>query len=108
MSTLAIITRGSRKPDALLSHSSGFSPEAQNLRDVQRSLEDLEKRYAGTAESKSYLSVHERQSRTSVVRTSLRENRSAKSLDEQLYDALAACKVRISQVAMHLDSNWRI
>jgi hypothetical protein len=31
----------------------------------------------------------------------------AASVEEQLYDALAAFKIRTSQVAMHLDRDWR-
>jgi len=31
----------------------------------------------------------------------------AKSIDEQLYDALAAFKIRTATVAMHLDRDWR-
>ena len=31
----------------------------------------------------------------------------AKSLDEELYDALAAFKIRTAAVAMHLDRDWR-
>jgi hypothetical protein len=33
--------------------------------------------------------------------------RSSRSLEEQLYDALAAFKVQTAQVAMHLDRDWR-
>jgi hypothetical protein len=32
----------------------------------------------------------------------------AKGLDEQLYDALAAFKIRTAAVAMHLDRDWRV
>ncbi len=35
------------------------------------------------------------------------DHRSAKSIEEKLYDALAHFKIRTSQVAMHLDREWR-
>ncbi|MFK5978693.1 MAG: hypothetical protein QM488_07385 [Rhizobiaceae bacterium] len=31
----------------------------------------------------------------------------AKTLEERLYNALAACKMRVAEVAMHLDNDWR-
>lgn len=32
---------------------------------------------------------------------------SARSLEERLYDARALCKIKTSEVAMHLDNEWR-
>ena len=83
----------------------GFEMSAFSLRPTRPSLGASED---ANVISESLRAIEKHQSRPNVnPAPSKQRGEEAKTLAEQLYDALANAKVLTAQVAMHLDQDWR-
>jgi hypothetical protein len=112
MSTLQL---GKSRPDAeaigapvIFARTSGAgatsSQLANILSDLARSPSD---RVEDRVSARDVSTGRQRLRRVSPIFTSGPSAASKKSIEEQLYDALSAFKVRTATIAMHLDRDWR-
>lgn len=100
MSILQIVRRDGRRPSgegqpSVLASYSGSGPVAQTLQERIRGLS------SGFPVVGTDARVASGRALPSIA------TKAQKSLEERLYDALAAFKVRTSSVAMHMDTDWR-